>query len=200
MRILPMGHRAVLVADLDAEPAAWALALRALDVPGVVDVVPAAATVLIDCLDEPSLVGVRQRLGDVRVASIDDATRATVEIDVRYDGDDLDDVAKALSVDVDDVISIHTSADYRVAFCGFAPGFAYLVGTDRRLHVPRRSSPRTVVPAGSVAVAAGYTAVYPRPSPGGWNLLGTTEMVMFDPERSPPALLAPGTAVRFVAL
>jgi KipI family sensor histidine kinase inhibitor len=200
MRILPMGHRAVLVADLDAEPAAWALALRALDVPGVVDVVPAAATVLIDCLDEPSLVGVRQRLGDVRVASIDDATRATVEIDVRYDGDDLDDVAKALSVDVDDVISIHTSADYRVAFCGFAPGFAYLVGTDRRLHLPRRSSPRTVVPAGSVAVAAGYTAVYPRPSPGGWNLLGTTEMVMFDPERSPPALLAPGTAVRFVAL
>src|SRR5687768_13895272 len=113
-----MGHRAVLVADLDAEPAAWALALRALDVPGVVDVVPAAATVLIDCLDEPSLVGVRQRLEDVRVASIDDVTRATVEIDVRYDGDDLDDVAKALSVDVDDVISIHTSADYRVAFCG----------------------------------------------------------------------------------
>ncbi len=200
MRILPMGHRAVLVAELDADPAAWALGVRALDVPGVVDVVPAAATVLIDCIDEPSLVGVRQRLGDVRVTSIDDVARPTLEIGVRYDGDDLDDVANQLSVDVDEVISIHTSVDYRVAFCGFAPGVAYLAGTDRRLHLPRRSSPRTVVAAGSVAVAAGYTAVYPRPSPGGWNLLGTTAMVMFDPERSPPALLEPGTAVRFVAL
>ena len=199
MRILPMGNRAVLVADLDADPAAWALAVRALELPGVVDVVPAAATVLIDCIDERSLVGARQRIGDVRAASLDDIARATVEITVRYDGDDLGDVARALSVDVDEVVSIHTSVDYRVAFCGFAPGFAYLAGTDRRLHLPRRSSPRTVVPAGSVAVAAGYTAVYPRPSPGGWNLLGTTEMVMFDPERSPPALLAPGTSVRFVA-
>ena len=199
MRILPMGNRAVLVADLDADPAAWALAVRALELPGVVDVVPAAATVLIDCIDERSLVGARQRIGDVRAASLDDIARATVEITVRYDGDDLGDVATALSVDVDEVVSIHTSVDYRVAFCGFAPGFAYLAGTDRRLHLPRRSSPRTVVPAGSVAVAAGYTAVYPRPSPGGWNLLGTTEMVMFDPERSPPALLAPGTSVRFVA-
>jgi len=96
------------------------------------------------------------------------------------------------------VISLHSGADYRVAFCGFAPGFAYLIGLPKTLHTARRESPRAQVPAGSVAIAAGYSAVYPRESPGGWHLLGTTTATMWDSTRDVPALLQPGQRVRFV--
>ena len=122
-----------------------------------------------------------------------------IEVEVRYDGEDLESVATAAGLDVDEVVALHSAAEYVVAFCGFAPGFGYLRGLDPRLHLPRRATPRTRVPAGSVAVAAEYTAVYPRPSPGGWHLLGSTDRVMFDPDRSPPALFEPGVHVRFVA-
>jgi len=129
----------------------------------------------------------------------DDDDRAVVEIPVVYDGDDLDDVARATGLEPSDVIARHSGSSFRVDFCGFAPGFGYLRGLDPRLHLPRRATPRTRVPAGSVAIAAEFTAVYPRPSPGGWHLLGSTDRVMFDPDRSPPALFEPGVHVRFVA-
>ena len=127
-----------------------------------------------------------ERLATVRaVDPAQTAPRALVVVPVRYDGEDLQSVADSAGLDVDEVMAIHSVAEYVVAFCGFAPGFGYLRGLDRRLHLPRRPTPRTRVPAGSVAIAAEYTAVYPRPSPGGWHLLGSTDLVMFDPDRSP---------------
>jgi KipI family sensor histidine kinase inhibitor len=97
------------------------------------------------------------------------------------------------------VVTRHTSAEHVAAFLGFQPGFAYLTGGDERLHVPRRDVPRTQVPGGTVAIAGPYSGVYPRDSPGGWRLLGSTTAVMFDPAGEPPALIAPGDRVRFVA-
>jgi KipI family sensor histidine kinase inhibitor len=199
MRVLPMGPRSVLVEEI-GDPAAWAARFRRLAIPEVYDVVPAATTVLVVCADSASMARVRTRLEDVGpgdAGSVGDG--AVIEITVRYDGDDLELVAAATGLDVDDVVAAHTAPTYVVGFCGFSPGFGYLRGLDERLHVPRRATPRTRVPAGSVAIAAEYTAVYPRPSPGGWHLLGTTEELMFDPDRSPPALFEPGARVRFVA-
>jgi KipI family sensor histidine kinase inhibitor len=197
VRVLPMGERAVLVADLACDPAAWSVGLRSLALDGVVDVVPAAETVLVACASSAALAHVRARLGGVVPAVLQPGS-ALVDIVVRYDGPDLADVAAATGLDVDTVIAAHIEPIYEVAFCGFAPGFGYLRGLDPRLHLPRRATPRVSVPAGSVAIAADYTAVYPRPSPGGWHLLGTTEAVLFDSGREQPALLAPGTFVRFV--
>jgi KipI family sensor histidine kinase inhibitor len=119
---------------------------------------------------------------------------------VRYDGDDLDVVARAWGCSTAEVIDRHTSTAYTVAFCGFAPGFAYCTSDLPLPAVPRRSEPRPRVPAGSVALAAEYCGVYPRTMPGGWQLIGTTGAVLFDPRRDRPALLAPGTTVRFEAV
>jgi KipI family sensor histidine kinase inhibitor len=120
-----------------------------------------------------------------------------VTLPVSYDGPDLAVVAEATGLAVDEVVRLHAATVYTAAFTGFAPGFAYLTGLPEQLQLPRRAEPRTRVPAGSVAVADVYTAVYPRESPGGWNLLGTTDAVLFDPDRVPAALLPPGTRVRF---
>ena len=196
MRILPMGVAAVIVEHPPVSPAAWALGLRELELPGIVDVVPAAVTVLVTCTDAVALAGAVARFDEVVPLTVPDDTGA-VTIDVVYEGEDLDAVAAAAGLTVEQVIEMHTAGHYRVAFCGFAPGFGYLTGLPPQLHLPRRSSPRTRVPAGSVAIAAEYAAVYPRPSPGGWHLLGHTEQVLFDPQREPPAVLQPGTTVRF---
>ncbi|MFY9332189.1 MAG: carboxyltransferase domain-containing protein [Candidatus Nanopelagicales bacterium] len=126
-----------------------------------------------------------------------EANPAIVTLDVVYDGADLDEVARSCAMGVDQVISMHSQQLYCVAFCGFAPGFGYLTGLPSQLHLPRRPEPRTAVPAGSVAIAAHYSAVYPRESPGGWHLLGTTQTRLFDEHTTPPALLQPGTRVRF---
>jgi KipI family sensor histidine kinase inhibitor len=196
-----MGPHAVLIEDLEADPADWAAGLRRMALAGVAEVVPAAETVLVVCSDGRALAQVRERLAGVR--AVDPAravSNAPIEVEVRYDGEDLEYVATAVGLDVDEVVALHSATEYVVAFCGFAPGFGYLRGLDPRLHLPRRATPRTRVPAGSVAIAAEYTAVYPRPSPGGWHLLGSTDRVMFDPDRSPPALFEPGAHVRFVAL
>lgn len=198
MRALPMGPRAVLVEDV-GDPAGWALGLRRLDQPGITDIVPAAATVLVTCVDADALAALSTRLAEVVPVGPGDADRPEVVIPVIYDGADLDAVAASVGWTVDAVVAAHTGADYVAAFCGFSPGFAYLTGLPEELHLPRRASPRTRVPAGSVAIASTYSAVYPRESPGGWHLLGTTTAVLFDPDAAEPVLIRPGTRVRFAA-
>ena len=115
-----------------------------------------------------------------------------VELRAVYDGEDLPWVAERWRMTIEEAVAVHAGSELRAAFCGFAPGFAYLVGLPERCHLPRRPSPRPRVPAGAVASAAGFTAVYPRPSPGGWHLIGRTDAVLWDPHRPEPALLAPG--------
>jgi KipI family sensor histidine kinase inhibitor len=200
MRLLPCGERALLVEldDLDAAVGLHA-ALAADPLPGVVELVPAARTLLVAF--DPARTDA-QRLGEaVRAVRFEPGARSDgplVEIPVVYDGDDLDAVAAACGLAAPEVRALHAGAEYVVAFCGFAPGFGYLTGLDERLHVPRRESPRTRVPAGAVAVADRFTAVYPRESPGGWQLIGRTDATLWDVARDPPALLAPGVRVRFV--
>ncbi len=198
MRLLPMGERAVLVSELDVDPAAWAGGLRSSALPGVVEIVPAAATVLVSCDDAAALRRTVAALD--RVAPVDhpEGERHVVEIGVAYDGADLAWVAAACGLTESAVIALHSAPEYTVAFCGFAPGFGYLRGLDPRLHLPRRATPRASVPSGSVAIASEFAAVYPRSSPGGWHLLGRTELSLFDPNRDPPSLVTPGTRVRFV--
>lgn len=125
-------------------------------------------------------------------------TQDIIELPVRYDGPDLADVAALWGVSEEAVARVHADTEFRVAFCGFAPGFGYLTGLPARYDVPRRATPRTSVPAGAVGLAGPYTGVYPRSSPGGWQLIGTTDAVLWDHARVPAALLSPGTRVRFV--
>ncbi len=197
MHVLPMGVQAVLVEDPPGSPAAWADALRLQGLPGVIDVVPAERTVLVRCRDEGALAHATSRFGSIVPSPAGSDTRSLVTIEVVYDGADLASVAAATGMSADEVVALHAGADYQVAFCGFAPGFGYLNGLPEPLHLPRRSSPRTRVPAGSVAIAAQYSAVYPRSSPGGWHLLGRTQHVMFDVDRDEPSTLHPGAAVKF---
>ncbi|OIN79243.1 allophanate hydrolase subunit 1 [Mycobacterium malmoense] len=186
-----------------AEVLAWVEALRAAALPGVVDIVPAARTVLVK-LDGPRFQGViRRRLRNMRVAADAEAPAGRgpdLVIDVVYDGPDLAEVADLTGLTAAQVISAHTRTLWRVGFSGFAPGFAYLVDGDARLRVPRRSEPRTSVPAGSVGLAGEFSAIYPRQSPGGWQLIGRTDAVVWDLERPNPALLTQGMWVRFRAV
>ncbi len=192
-----------MLLELDGSPAEAAAALRRLasaaDI-ALTDVVPGAATVLVSARDAGQLGRLLSLLATIELNDEHprSATGPLVEIRVRYDGPDLDAVAAATGLYVAEVIRRHCGVTYQAAFTGFAPGFAYLAGLDPLLRLPRRSSPRPSVPAGAVAIADTYTAVYPRSSPGGWHLLATTDAVLFDPAREPPALLAPGTRVRFV--
>jgi len=195
VRILPCGPHARLIEHDD--PVGYAAAVRQAGsaglIEGIVEVIPAERTVLIT-LDRPVSDDVLERVTPLTASRLSDET---LSIPVVYDGADLQEVAGHAGLTIDEVISLHANTTYSVAFCGFAPGFAYLTGTDPRLHIPRRATPRTRVPAGSVAIAAGYSAVYPLASPGGWHLLGTTGLRIFDPHRDEPALLRPGTSVRF---
>jgi KipI family sensor histidine kinase inhibitor len=122
-----------------------------------------------------------------------------IEVPVTYNGADLDDVARLTGLSTSEVVEAHTGTPWTVAFGGFAPGFSYLVGGDPRLRVPRRDSPRARVPAGAVGLAAEFSGIYPRASPGGWQLIGHTNLAMWDTSREPPALLTAGMTVRFVA-
>jgi KipI family sensor histidine kinase inhibitor len=197
--VLPCGERAVLVEldDLDAVLGLHAALLA--DAPrGVTDLVPAARTLLVAF--DPAVTDA-ERLGTaleaVEFSPGAAAQGELVEIPVVYDGEDLDAVADHAGLSREEVVAAHAGGEYTVAFCGFAPGFGYLTGLDERLHVPRRDSPRKRVPAGAVAIADTFTAVYPRPSPGGWQLIGHTDETLWDPDRDPPARLVPGTRVRF---
>jgi KipI family sensor histidine kinase inhibitor len=206
--IYDYGDRALLLEfDSTAEVLAWADALREAGLLGVLDIVPASRTVLLKLAGPRYQAPTRQRLGKLRVTaeSVSDAARpfdgrADIDIDVVYDGADLDEVARLTGMTTDEVVAAHTGSPWRVGFGGFAPGFAYLIGGDERLDVPRQSEPRTRVPAGSVALAGEFSGVYPRESPGGWQLIGrvaenTAEL--WDVDRDPPALLRPGMWVQF---
>ncbi|MET7883506.1 allophanate hydrolase subunit 1 [Streptomyces avermitilis] len=202
MRALPVGDRALLVELATGDEAqalhAELLRRRAAGTLTVREVVPAARTVLLDGLEEPSRLAAQ--LADWTVPPVPPRAEEAIEIPVRYDGPDLAEVAALWGVAKDEVARIHSAAEFRVAFCGFAPGFGYLTGLPARYDVARRATPRTSVPAGSVALAGPYTGVYPRASPGGWQLIGTTDRVLWDHTRVPAALLAPGARVRFVAV
>lgn len=197
-RILPLGDHALLV-ELDDLDAVLGL-FRGLDATrpeGVVDLVPAARTIAV--LVEPRILPLSSARSWVeRAAPLDvDATHdRLVELEVAYDGEDLAVAARLTGRTPAELVAFHTGSTWRVAFGGFAPGFAYLA-TDRPLDVPRRDSPRTAVPPGSVGLAGAFSGVYPRSSPGGWQLIGRTDAVLWDESADPPALLRPGTVVRF---
>lgn len=201
MDLLPSGSRGLLVqlGDLDEVLALYA-ALLDDPLPGVVEVVPAARTILLVTEPGTSPDEVARRVRAVTPKAGERAEGDLVEVPVVYDGEDLDDVAGLLGCDRDEVVRRHTASTWTVAFCGFAPGFGYLTCDDGDWDVPRRSSPRTKVPAGSVALAGQFSGVYPRESPGGWQLLGRTDLDVFDLDREPAALLRPATRVRFVAV
>ncbi|MEU0099305.1 allophanate hydrolase subunit 1 [Streptomyces sp. NPDC006267] len=173
------------------------------ELPDVTEIVPAARTVLLDGIGEHD-PGARDRLArDLaawRVGPPQPRDGDPVVIPVVYDGPDLDEVAALWGVPAGEVAVLHSRTAFRVAFCGFAPGFGYLTGLPEALHVPRRTTPRTRVPAGAVALAGPYTGVYPRPSPGGWQIVGRMPDpgALWDPAGEPAALLGPGTPVRFV--
>jgi KipI family sensor histidine kinase inhibitor len=166
----------------------------------VVDVVPAARTVLL--VTDPARTTPAAVADAVRRTTPRPGARPTgdvVELPVHYDGADLAEVAELLSMSDDDLVRRHTGAEWTVAFCGFSPGFGYLTQRGAVWDVPRRATPRTRVPAGSVALAGEFSGVYPRESPGGWQLIGRTDVAVFDLARDPAALFRPGTRVRFVA-
>ncbi|MFJ6796033.1 allophanate hydrolase subunit 1 [Streptomyces sp. NPDC091268] len=200
VRALPVGAEALL---LETGSAAEVAALHcellrrrdAGELGGVRDIVPAARTVLLDGVADPRALAAR--IARWRVAPSAVAQGPLVTVPVRYDGPDLAEVARLWEVPEEEVPGIIGATEFRVAFCGFAPGFGYLTGLPPRLHVPRRATPRTAVPAGSLALAGEYAGVYPRSSPGGWQLIGTTRAVLWDPAREPEALFAPGVRVRF---
>ncbi|TVT61582.1 5-oxoprolinase subunit PxpB [Amycolatopsis rhizosphaerae] len=199
MNILQCGSEALLV-DVDGIDAVLGLYAALSDrLPeGVTELVPAARTLLV-CFD-PAVIPA-QELADLLAGTEPVPAEAVrgelVEIPVYYDGADLAEVGEHTGLGEHGVVELHTAAEYTVAFSGFAPGFGYLTGLDRQLHLPRRAIPRTHVPAGAVAIAGEFTGVYPRSSPGGWQLIGRTEVPLWDPARRPPALLRPGTRVRF---
>lgn len=199
MRIQAAGERSLLV-ELDGMAAVHHLytSLRAAPPPGVEDVVAGATTVLVILSSGRHLQQAEEAIRRGAMAAPAVAREARwVDIPVVYDGVDLDELAGLAGTTPEGVAQLHAGATYTVAFLGFSPGFAYLAGAHPDLHVPRLATPRTVVPAGSVALAAGMTAVYPQPTPGGWRLIGRSDARLFDPGRAEPALLRPGDRVRF---
>jgi KipI family sensor histidine kinase inhibitor len=202
MSVLDYGDQALLLQfDSTAEVLAWAAALRDAAMPDVLDIVPAARTVLLKLDGSGRQAAIRRRLQTMRVVAGTEpiALGEPLVIDVVYDGADLDEVAELSGLTTAQVIDAHTANPWNVGFCGFAPGFAYLVGGDPRLAVPRRSEPRPAVPAGAVGLAGEFTGIYPRRSPGGWQLIGRTDAALWDIDRPAPALLTPGTRVQFRA-
>ena len=206
MRFLGVNNSAFLIelADLEETLALFDLLQQEIrrgekDLQAIVEIIPAARTLLVtfdaSLTDENTL---ETQIAGLKLEKGQQKSGKLVEIPVVYDGEDLDDVAALLKIDREEVIRRHTESHYQVAFCGFAPGFAYLTGGDPVFNVPRRASPRKSIPAGSVALAGKFGGVYPQPSPGGWQLIGRTDVKMFDLDRDPPSLLKPGDRVHFV--
>ncbi|GAA1752705.1 allophanate hydrolase subunit 1 [Aeromicrobium alkaliterrae] len=192
MRLRPSGDRAVLLdCDDAAEARAWFAALQEQT-----DATLGARTVLVRGVPAE----IRRIIGGTTPGEVAGQARSEVVVPVTYDGPDLAEVARLTGLTPDQVVQAHTGTPWTVAFTGFAPGFAYLTGGDPRLQVPRRDTPRARVPVGAVALAGPYSGVYPRESPGGWQLLGRTDVPLWDLDRDPPALLLPGAQVRFEAV
>lgn len=206
--ISPLGDEALVATfaptiswEVGARARAAAARIRKLGRPEITDVVPSYTT--IGVYYDGSSIGytaVAELVAPLLVTEdeVEESVAAVVEIPVRYDGPDLLEVAERTGLTVDEVIARHSARSYRAYACGFQPGFAYLGDLDEALALPRRSSPRLRVPAGSVAIAGRQTAVYPLQTPGGWHLIGSTPLRMFDATRDPPALIHPGDEVRFV--
>lgn len=193
MRLLPYGADGLL-AEFDSIQQVRAAHRAVLDADlAVEELIPAARTLLLTGTDERAARDALEH-ADEHHAGLEGKR---VRIRVRYDGPDLPLVAEAAGLTPAETVESHTAAEYTVAFCGFAPGFGYLTGLPEPLQQPRLPQPRTTVPAGSVGVAGEFSAVYPRASPGGWRLIGTTDRVLFDPKAEQPALLRPGDTVRF---
>lgn len=200
MRFLPVNLSSLIVElrDLD-ETLALFDALSASPLTGIEEIIPAARTLMIRF--RPGLTDAKtlaQHIQRCDLAGQQRGTGRTVTIPVDYQGEDLPEVAEKLGISVQEVIRRHTENPYTVAFVGFAPGFAYMVSKTAQLHVPRRSTPRTKIPAGSVALAGEFSGIYPQASPGGWQIIGQTPLKMWDIERNEPALLLPGSNVHFV--
>lgn len=196
MRFLPAGHNGLLVeCDSPEQVRQLHATLLRRRPPELVEIVPAARTVL---LVGGGLEQLRKDMGRWKLDPAESLSTERIDVPVSYRGEDLESIAHMTGHTVREVIHLHCSADYQVAFCGFAPGFAYLTGLPAVLQVPRRQSPRTRVDAGSVALAGEFCGIYPRPSPGGWQVIGHTDLAIWDALRNPPALLAPGSRVRFV--
>ncbi|GAA4404496.1 allophanate hydrolase subunit 1 [Fodinibacter luteus] len=207
VRLLPMGDAALLLETDDIEAV---LAIDAVLAPLVAagegvwaevdDVVPAARTLLVVARPTTDLADLSRVVAEAAARATPGAAgpqHGILRIPVRYDGPDLEEVARRTGLTPGEVVAAHTGTPWRVGFGGFAPGFAYLVGGDPRLEVARHDEPRTRVPAGAVGLAGAFSGIYPRESPGGWQLIGTTDVVLWDVDRRPPALLVPGTTVRF---
>lgn len=207
-RIYPLGDNALVCesappATLDCQRRVWAAALAARGWPHVLEVVPGMnnLTLVVD-----PLAADREALTDQLRAAWDAASDAPapgreVEIPVHYGGEagpDLAFVAKHTGLTPKEVVERHVAGQYVVFFLGFQPGFAYMGGLEEKLHTPRRPEPRLGVPAGSVGIGGAQTGIYPATSPGGWQLIGRTDVPLFDPARTPPTLLQPGDQVRFV--
>ena len=195
--IRPAGDRGALI-ELPDSAAAVCVARALAGRSELVDVVPGHRTVLVTWADEGRPRELEAAVAAALAAGPAPEPGRRIEIPVVYDGPDLDEVARLAGLSPEEVAARHAAAEYVVAFLGFAPGFAYLTGGDMRLDVPRLERPRERVAAGSVAIAGPYSGVYPRDSPGGWRLLGRTPLTLFDPKRTPPALLAAGDRVRFL--
>lgn len=199
MRLLPVDQSAILLelAGLE-EVLALHASLQREPVAGVKEILPAARTIMLRF--DPARLRVAtlaEALARRDLSSDPRRNGPCVEIPLRYDGEDLAEVAELTGLPVSEVLRRHEQSEFSVAFCGFAPGFAYLTGGDPALHVPRRQTPRTRVPAGSVGLAGPYCGIYPQASPGGWQIIGTTPSAMWDATRDPPARLVPGSRVRF---
>lgn len=202
MRIRRVGSAALLIECADpAQAHAWHAELHRRRAGGeliAVEIVPGARSVLLDGLpDAAAAAALVAELPPPPPVPTTDGQLVTVP--TVYDGADLPAVAAHWQVDVSAAVDRLAATELRVAFCGFAPGFAYLTGLPPRLAVPRRPDPRPRVPAGSVGLAGEYAGIYPSASPGGWQLVGRTDVVLFDVRRDPPALLPPGTRVRLAA-
>lgn len=196
-----MGQRAILVeTGSTAMTLALLRALRERPLPHQVDAVPGARSLLVRFSEPTDPEPVMASIGALDLQHVEPDDPGETLIEVVYDGTDVDEVGRLTGLGRDGVVTAHTTTPWRVAFCGFAPGFGYLTGGDRRLVVPRRDTPRDRVPAGSVGLAGEYSGVYPSASPGGWQLIGRTGAALWDLDRDPPALLRPGMTVRFRAV
>ncbi len=197
----PAGDRAVLI-ELKDNDAVQRLAagLEAQRGEELEEIVPGHETLLLVWRrGAPPLGAIEQLISGAELTAEASAQPAEIELRVRYDGPDLAAVAESCGFSLEELVARHLACRYRVGFIGFSPGFAYLLGGDAALQPPRLAEPRTRVPAGALAIAGPYSAVYPRSSPGGWNLIGSCDEPIFDPTQNPPALLTAGTVVRLVA-